>query len=188
MSKCVLCDGHNSSGQKGGSLASDNVVSIVHCDTFKQMDGMFDNHLVGGSAPMDADMDEDFRVHNSDLEGGKRRMKKKKPTKKRVVRKQKGGSCGDEVVNDLPSMYSANTTNIPQAHPQANTGSMDMSRIAQYVMDNVANQTSVNDTAFNKVYFPEYISENVPSLQQMAGGKSGKRGGCPPCELVGALF
>lgn len=173
---CRLCQ----SGQVGGSLASDNVVSIVTCDTFAEMDKNFTNQF--GGAEEENDNIGSIKVYNSELSGGKGKRKTRRPRRKG---QQGGSTCGDDqIVNDLPSMYSVNPANIPQQIPGDNMGSVEMSRISQYVFDSVANQTALNNAAFNKVYFPEYISEHVPNLQQSGGkGKSKskrtQKGGCP---------
>lgn len=177
--KCHLC---KSQDQTGGSIASDNVVRVVTCDTFSQMDKLFTNEMVGGSGEQDI---ESIKVYNSQLAGAKKRTSKKKSTgAKKGSRSQKGGSsCDVQIVNDLPSTYSVNPANIPLTVADGNTGALDMSRISQYVFDGVAQQSAINNSVFNKVYFPEYISEHLPDLQQ-SGGKKKQRGGCAPCSLL----
>lgn len=162
MMSCYLCN--TSKPQKGGSLASDNVVNIVDAGTFEVLNKNFTNQLGGG---------DDVKIYNS-MEGGKNVRTRRTRRSIGMRRPMRGGNgCGEQIINDVPSNYTVNNGNIPLALP-----AQSLTSTANIVAESLAAQSTTNTNVFNRVFYPDYIGSHVQGMQQvaMSGGS-----GCSFC-------
>lgn len=146
--KCYLCN----SKQRGGSLASDNVVSLVSCDTFSQMNQQATNQLAGG---------------------GRGRVKAAKPKshkKKQSGRGQRGGSDCTSSTASMLDAYTIGPASVPSTLPGVNDGTLGSTNIQASVLASLSYQPqSVTDTYHSIVYPDEFVANNI-MVKSMSGG------------------
>jgi len=168
---CVLC-AQQKKKQRGGSLASDNVLSIIPCDAYQNGgdDGVTTNATNVSNVDIDAFKNE-YKVINRTGGKGGRYGSKRLPTKAvkkprrvgdRLPKPHSGGSSNEcsEVNNkaDIFTEYIIGPATVPTSLPEASTSLPE--NIPGQVMSILAADTITLDNMFNDVVYPSYIHEN----------------------------
>lgn len=139
-------------GLKGGSLASDNVVSLVSCDTFEQMNSRATNSVTGGGL------------------WPKRKTTKAKSGKKSKA--QRGGSDCPPTTTSMLDSYVLGPASVPSGIPMVNDGTLGTSMQASVLMSLSQQPPDVTATYHSIIYPDEFVANNI-MVKSMTGGNGG---------------
>jgi len=130
--------------QKGGSIASDDVISFVTCDSFNKTNATNILSQNGGLA--------------------------RKPRRYKNI--TKGGNCDTILTTSPLDAYSIGPATVPTNLPSQNTGAIDYQGVQASVLAALARDIPIVGEPYSHVVYPTSLIENNIAVS-MTGGSLG---------------
>lgn len=146
---CHLCK-----SQKGGSTASDDVISFVTCDSFDKMNA---TNIV---------------QQNGGFRSTKMKHINRQKNKSYNARTIKGGDCDMTMTSSALDAYSIGPATIPTNLPSQNIGSIDYQGVQASVLAALARDIPVVGETYSRAVFPSTLVDNNIAVS-MTGGSLG---------------